>query len=373
MSNREQPSLFWFSHEINIYEKKYLKKSVKRKERQKIILDWDNCTVNLVGRLANGKTRLVLRTRTNRNSSYMGDKPIRLRFMLGIDISNLSEIRTRYYQLTKSAKHLPKSITKKPHERYVFQLDDRYWIWEWAKKGTDIKSTNIYKLYNQILSFIKETDTDDNIRALQGNDIFDVDIKEKENNNIKYTVVPTIYQPAFDSLRNFVREVHCAAVEKNRIEVSIIFENEQLRRYKFLNYIYEIYRHLHYGRVKDIETFRIHIDSQTLNDSKKYFTFEKIYSNSHDITYDTIHGNPSPPERKVKYYFMDYYHPIVFINTSNHAMSESDNNHDLWKWEYIPFIESRKRPFKFGTKSRQDIDREFPSLFTRLKNYIKWK
>src|SRR5215203_4553002 len=70
-------------------EKKYLKKSVKRKEK-KITLDWDNCTVNLVGRLGNGKTRLVLRTRTNRNSSYMGNKPVRLRFMLGIDISHLS-------------------------------------------------------------------------------------------------------------------------------------------------------------------------------------------------------------------------------------------------------------------------------------------
>ena len=132
--------------------------------------------------------------------------------MLGIDISHLSEIRTEYYQLSKSAKNLPKSIAKKPHERYVFQLDNGYWIWEWAKKGTDIKSTNIHKLYNQILSFIRERGIDV-IRSLQGNGIFDVDIKEKEN-NFKYKVVPTIYQPAFDSLRNFVREVHCAAIEK---------------------------------------------------------------------------------------------------------------------------------------------------------------
>jgi phosphopantetheine adenylyltransferase len=369
LSNRQQQSLFWFSHEINIYEKKYLKKSVKRKEK-KIILDWDNCSVNLVGRLANGKTRLVLRTRTNRNSSYMGDKPIRLRFMLGIDISHLSDIHIEFYQLSKSAKNLPKSIAKQPHKRYLFQLDDRYCIWEWAKNGTDIKSTNIYKLYNQILSFIKETDIDI-IKSLQGNNIFDVEIKENEKENeIKNKVVPIIYQPAFDSLRNFVREVHCAAIEQNIIEVSIIFENEHLRRYKYLNKIYEIYRHLRYGRVKDIETFRIYIDSQIRNDSKKYFTFERIYSNGYDITYDTIHGNPFPPEIKVKYYFIDYYHPIVFINTSNHAMSESDNNHDLWKWEYIPFIESKKRPFKFGTKSRKDIDKEFPSLFTRLKSML---
>jgi hypothetical protein len=88
----------------------------------------------------------------------MGDKPIRLRFMLGIDISHLSDIHIEFYQLSKSAKNLPKSIAKQPHKRYLFQLDDRYCIWEWAKNGTDIKSTNIYKLYNQILSFIKETD-----------------------------------------------------------------------------------------------------------------------------------------------------------------------------------------------------------------------
>jgi hypothetical protein len=362
--------LFWFSHQINIYEKKYLKKSVKRKKR-KIILDWDNCTVNLVGRLANRKTRLVLRTGTNRNSSYMGDKPIKLRFMLGIDISHLSEIRTEPYQLSKSAKDLPHSIAKKPHERYLFQLDDRYCIWEWAKNGTDLKSTNIYKLHNQIVSFVTETDNDEVIKSSQDRDIFDVDIRENEkDNDIKYKVVPIVYQPAFDSLRNFVREVHCAVIEKNIIEISIVFENEHLRRYKFLNDIYEIYRRCYYGRVKDIETFRIHIDSQMMNDNKKHFTFEKIYSNGYDVTYDTIHGNPFPPERKVKYYFMDYYHPIVFINTSNHAMSESDNNHDLWKWEYIPFTASKKRPFKFGTKSRKDIDKEFPSLFTRLKNIL---
>lgn len=51
-------------------------------------------------------------------------------------------------------------------------------------------------------------------------------------------------------------------------------------------------------------------------------------------------------------------------------MSESDNNHDLWKWEYIQFMSSRKRPFKFGTESQKDIDKEYPSLFTKLKKII---
>ena len=44
---------------------------------------------------------------------------------------------------------------------------------------------------------------------------------------------------------------------------------------------------------------------------------------------------------------MDPYHPVVFINTSNHAMTEMDRNPTLWKWEYQPFEE--KSPVTFGT------------------------
>jgi hypothetical protein len=52
-------------------------------------------------------------------------------------------------------------------------------------------------------------------------------------------------------------------------------------------------------------------------------------------------------------------------------MAQYDNNRDLWKWEYIPFIKSKKRPIKVGKKSRNEIDREFPSLLSNIRNYIK--
>ena len=52
-------SLFWFSHKINRYEKKFLKSSVKR-SKEIIIFDWDNCTITIVGKIANGKQDLFL-------------------------------------------------------------------------------------------------------------------------------------------------------------------------------------------------------------------------------------------------------------------------------------------------------------------------
>lgn len=283
-------SLFWVTHKINRYEKKFFKNSVKR-SKEIIILDWDNCTINIVGKLANGKTRLVLRTNTNRNSHYMGNKPVVLRYMLDIDVEYISDLYTEYYQINIPAKdphkNVQKSITKKQYKRHVFQLynnrseytklNDKnyntYWIWEWGKKDVDIKSHNIYQLFRQLSTF-KEKNISNIKSPLQKNGIFDVQLTEKEiDNNIKNTIVPVIYQPAFDSLQNFVRELHYSIIEKDIVEVSIIFENEQLRRFKFLNKIYEKYRHIKFGRVKDIETFRIHINSKQEKDYNKYCTF----------------------------------------------------------------------------------------------------
>ena len=60
---------------------------------------------------------------------------------------------------------------------------------------------------------------------------------------------------------------------------------------------------------------------------------------------------------KIKYYFNNENHPIVFINTANHAMSCHDTNHRLWKWEYIPWeIDSA---IVYDEKSRDKVDRFF--------------
>jgi hypothetical protein len=63
--------------------------------------------------------------------------------------------------------------------------------------------------------------------------------------------------------------------------------------------------------------------------------FDGIYSNEYGVDHDDVHEdkpvNGKVPVHKIKYYFNNENHPIVFINTANHAM------YRLWKWEYVPW------------------------------------
>lgn len=121
--------------------------------------------------------------------------------------------------------------------------------------------------------------------------------------------------------------------------------------------------------------FRSTISSGSLyaDDEVPHFTFEGIYSNDSGIIEDTIHGDRMrpPPKRIISSYFIDYFHPVVFINTSNHPMAEKDNNNMLWKWEYQPFDD--ESPITYGKKSRKKIELQFTPLFTRVSRWIKCK
>jgi hypothetical protein len=399
--------LVWFSH----LEKEYqvvdigLKKRFQWEETEpRKRWDWDNCTVSRAKVLSDGKVRIVIRSKTNRNSDYMGRIPVELRYMLGIDIASISEPYSEPYDLASSKRQkLPVSAKKnKPHKRWSCKLDEKYWIWQWAKKDIDIKSSQVYRLYEDIKGFLEEarsmkSSNSDHISSGSNNGVFKVYLDERAKVD---DVVPVIYQPAIDSLKNFLREVHCVKSVKPDssvdVEVSLLFNNEELRRHKYLNGIYSKIRLILYGRTQDVETFKIHLTknkddksqknltddnimteednaqsgSKEINKNKRnsnnYFVFEGIYSGVYDIEYDTVHLDKSPPpkRRKIEYYFLDHYHPIVFINTANHAMSQHDNNHDVWKWEYIPW--AKKAPIKLGLKSRKDIELRFTPFIRRI-------
>ena len=89
----------------------------------------------------------------------------------------------------------------------------------------------------------------DHITSGTNNGIFKVYLDERVKVD---DVVPVIYQPAIDSLKNFLREVHCVKLIKPDssvdVEVSLLFNNEELRRHKYLNGIYSIIRLILYGR-----------------------------------------------------------------------------------------------------------------------------
>jgi len=319
--------------------------------RQKKIWDWDHCTIGLARTLKN-ELIIVVRSKTNKNSRYMGNKPVELRFMLGFDVSRVSEPRIESY--TARENHPDTEKREGPKERWVFQPGDDYWIWEWAKEREKIGSSNIYRLYKLITEEMLHP-------SIKSDNIFDVELE-----SLADKIIAFIYKTAGDSLVNFLREVHCVpkpeeADGSHEIEVSIIFKNEQLRKHTYggiLNKIYEIFRRLFYGRTLDIETFNIMIREDITNNT---FIFENIYSNEHQLEDDSIHGDRSPaPERSIKYYFINHNHPVIFINTSNHAMAQHDTNHRIWKWEYVPGINNA--PVISGKKTRKDIEKEFKPI-----------
>ena len=362
---------FWFSQKVLKYH--VAANSKLKFSNEEVIVDWDHCLVDIVGKKS-GKTRIVLRSSSETVSDYIGrtkQETVEIRYMIGIDIAEVSEPFIENYEVNKDKvrKNLSKEC-KNYIKRAVFSLDNKYWIWEEYSPNIPLESTNIYKLYVQIKEFIDKTK---DLVDYDIDEIFKVEIEKSIIDNKKRgEIIPIIYQPAIDELRNYVREVHCHFIRPDVLEVTLIFNNEELRKFSLFNKIYEKIRLIIYGRIMDIESFRIYLDQDRMQNNKLYI-FEKIYSNignnQYGLKYDTIHGDqPEAPKRKVKYYFIDYKHPVVFINTSNHAMAESDNNHEIWKWEYIPFLNDS--PVIFGTKSRKQIDNCFKPLTHRIRYMV---
>jgi hypothetical protein len=344
--------LFWFSHKARRYQIEHsgFENIFTWKSNNQVMWDWDRCTISAGRLLKNGKIRFVIRSKTNRNSEYIGSKPVSVRFMLAIDASSVQEPWEEQHSITSRRKGLSSLVGQK-HDRWVFTLDGRYWIWEWARKGKSIKTSRVYKLYETIRKSFEAPA-----------DLHDDSMVATEVDTITDKTFPVIYQPSVDSLGNFLREMHCARKTKpdgsRELEVSLVFNNEQLRKFSLFGVLDAAYREFRlqkYGRIFDIETFTIRLGKpKDLSPASNYFTFKSIYSDRYGLIYDTIHGDPDGPARPVKYYLNGQEHPIVFVNTSNHAMAEHDNNPSLWKWEYIPWDD--RAPLAIGTKSRKQID-----------------
>ncbi|WP_340818161.1 hypothetical protein [Methanolobus sp. WCC4] len=316
------------------------------------VWDYKNCNISFA-RASDDELKVVVRREEEIDSEFM-HKFVSVRRMIGFDLKRVYKPKTDIYTARENEKG--RNVIEGPKKRWVFQFNDNCWIWEWAKDGQDIGSSNVYRLYNSLCTEIDiPTKSDNHFEA--------TDIKDTGQDD---RIIPIIYQPAVDCMKNFLREIHCSesktAKGYKEIEVSLIFNNEQLRKNLYLNNIYELYRYYRYGRTADIETFRIRLKQDEKNDT---FVFHNIYSGKYDLEYDSIHGDSGEniPEHKIKYYFKNRKHPVIFINTSNHAMAESDTNHELWKWEYIPWADMT--PVKLGEMNRNEIEEDIEWKITK--------
>jgi hypothetical protein len=332
--------MFWFSQEEPNWNT-IIKNGRKVFQQNGYKLrDWENCSVSAFT-TDSGKIRVNVRRKNIQYSMYMKRK-IEIKFLYTFDTSSIEAPVIEKYEQSSSRNNGDPEFRwvvhlKKEGNQHRDRRDSS--IWQWASQG-DIRQSEIFRLYR------------------------DVEIKGKSSSYINLDPVdteaydqamPVLVQPSTDGWKNFVRQVHCAKLGNSEYEFTLVFNDEHLRKHGALEPLYRFLRPFLYGRLTDLESFRLISEGNTAT----HFVFPGIYSGNSDITEDSIHGDKEwflrkAPRRKVKYHYSNRMHPIVFMNTANHAMAEEDNNGTLWKWEFVPWESGS--PIVHGNKSRKQIE-----------------
>lgn len=307
--------MFYFSYIQEIYD--------EVKESRRYYLSWRNeeknwkykdCDVKVIEMTGN-KARIVIRRKKSGYSKFMKSN-FEVNLMLGFIVLNVEK----------------NTIDGK--SGLIFEIEQSDDNMHRDLKDVKIWSDNNHKvedLYNKIM---QEKNNNSSTKIIEADHL--------ERNN---SMIPVIYQPKIDAWENFLREIHVHKDMNDTFQITLIFQDEVLRKHGILDGIYRYIRLLKYKRTADVETFSFKNDQ---------LFFGNIYSGKSNLFEDTIHNKKEIP---AKYFFQDYNHPVIFVNTSNHALAPHDNNHDLWKWEYVPW--SKKIPIKLGTKTREEVEKEF--------------
>jgi hypothetical protein len=271
---------------------------------------------------------------------------IEIKFLYGFDISSIEEPVIEKYDQSSWRNDDSQELRwvihlKKEGNQHQDRRDCS--IWQWASQG-DIRQSDIFRLFRDIEMKLKSPNYI-NLDYVDDND-------DTEAND---QVIPVIVQPSTDGWKNFVRQVHSAKLDDFEEEFTLVFNDEHLRKHGILESFYRFLRPFLYGRLTDLESFRVIVEGNAAS----YFVFPGIYSGKSDITEDSVHGDRGrfsrkAPRRRVKYHYSNRMHPIVFMNTANHAMAEEDNNTTLWKWEFVPW--EANSPIVYGKKSRKQIE-----------------
>ena len=229
---------------------------------------------------------------------------------------------------------------------WVLYLDPQHKIWLWKDVNNEAKN-----IITKILESIKL----ESVKIKDNSQHFSPVDVQKRQTKLDINIQPVIYHPARDlsgeRVRNYIQEIHLAPSDtENKILVTIVYNDERLRENAWLDCIYRIFRKLRHGRTFDVESFSIILEDGI----PAKFDFPHIYSGVNKLEKDSIHCNKCAVI--IDHYFSNNrYRPVVFINTSNHAMAEIDNNCNKWKIEYRLWEE--QCPIYLGTNSRCEIER----------------
>jgi len=218
--------------------------------------------------------------------------------MIGFDIDNIPELDEDEYH--EPPEKNPNKQQGRLLPRLVLKLDEKHHIWRWKKNDSNIETGDLAKIREKLKKI--QNEPYDPTRS----NIFHVDSEQNDSR-----IIPVIYQPAIDSLKNFVREVHCNKIDNNKIKVTLLFNNEHLTKHKYLDKIYRIFRLILYHRTADIESFIIKVE----NSAPEKFQFPGIFSGKNDMEQDDVHEDKpeygNVPNRQIKYFFDDKNHKTL--------------------------------------------------------------
>ena len=254
--------MFHFSYTQEIYDEvKTSKRYFLSWRNQEKNWHYSNCFVKVIG-MDKDKARVIIRRRRTGNSEFM-NSIFEVNLMMGFVVLNVGKKENKEH---KNILNFEIEQSNDKHHRDLKNVQ----IWSDYEHETE-------DLYNEILQ-------EKNNGAISN--IIEADYLQRDN-----SIMPVVYQPRIDAWENFLREIHTYKDEENNsFQITLVFQDEVLRKHGILDGIYRFIRLIKYKRTVDIETF-------SFKDNK--FFFKDIYSGESNLFEDSIHNQK---EIAAKYY-----------------------------------------------------------------------
>ena len=307
--------MFYFSYVQEVYDEvKTPKNYYHRWRNEEKTWTYRNCSVKVIG-IEGNRVKITIIRKKSGYSTFM-ESNFEVNLVMDIVVKNVQQ------ETIEKTNQLVFDIEQGGEKSHRDLKDVRIW-------SDHVHETeDLYNMINQII----KSESISNIR--------ESDQLERYN-----AIVPVIYQPKADALNNFLREVHVYENTKDSYQITLVFEDDIMRRHGVLNGIYSYIRLIKYKRTVDIITFSF---------KNNTFFLEYIYSQRGNYfkEFESATSEISP-----EFYFQDKNHPILFVNTIDHALAPYDNNPGMWKWEYVPW--AKNSPVKLGTKTREQVEQSY--------------
>ena len=204
--------------------------------------NYNECSVKVIG-MSKNRARVIVRRKKSGYSKFM-NSDFEVNLMMGFVVLNVQKRETGGH----------KSVL-------VFEIEQSN-----DKAHRDLKNVQIWSDYEHETEDLYSTILQQKNNEVKSK-VIESDYLERNN-----SMIPVIYQPRVDAWENFLREIHVHKETDNSFQITLIFQDEVLRKHGILDGIYRYIRLLRYKRTVDVETFFFKDNGFSL----RIFTVEKV-------------------------------------------------------------------------------------------------